>query len=425
MNTNLEKTVKNQRSTYSVIFYLKKTDTKKDGLCPVMGRITIDTGQKAFSLKIKADPDCWDAKENRAIGKSRQTLAVNKTIEDYIDKIDNYYDAILDDQGYITAELVKNALDGVGIRETKLLKLFAEHNKELKLRVGVDREESTLEFYERSYTRLSDFIKQEYETEDINLRALTVSFIEKYDFYLRIDRNMENNTIAAHMKNLKKIIRRAIRQGTLKHNPFYTYACQSEEKVCRHLEPEEIEKLMQTPVAEEKLCYIRDIFVFSCYTGLAYADVFNLSEKHLVTAKDGKVWICINRQKTKVECNIPLMKMPLLIMEKYNNLRNNGKLFKKLSPSCLCRNFRKIETLCGIKHLSFHMARHTFATHFTLAQGVPIATISKLMGHTSTETTEIYAKILDQTVNQDMKVLSERIRGKYALLEENELKVNG
>jgi site-specific recombinase XerD len=157
------------------------------------------------------------------------------------------------------------------------------------------------------------------------------------------------------------------------------------------------------------------MFVFSCYTGLAYADLFNLSEKHIVRAKDGKLWLCIKRQKTNVECNIPLMKTPLLIMEKYSSLRNDGKVFKRISPSRLCRNFRKVETLCGIKHLSFHMARHTFATHFTLAQGVPIATISKLMGHTSTETTQIYAKILDRTVNQNMKELAERIKGKYTL----------
>ncbi|GHT89097.1 hypothetical protein FACS189474_5450 [Bacteroidia bacterium] len=266
MNTDLNKSVKNQRSTYSVIFYLKKADIKKDGLCPVMGRITIDTGQKAFSLHIKADPNCWNAKENRATGKSYQSLVVNKTIEDYIKKINKHYDAILDDLGYITAELVKNALEGIGNRETNLLKLFEEHNKEFKLRIGIDREKGTYQHYTKSYIRLSEFIKEKYDVKDVKLRALTIKFIEDYDFYLRIDRNMTNNSIAGHLAVLKKMVSRAMKQGTLKYDPFFSFIRQPMEKICRHLGPEEIEKLMQTHIKSERLCYIRDLFVFSCFT---------------------------------------------------------------------------------------------------------------------------------------------------------------
>jgi site-specific recombinase XerD len=386
-----------------------------------MGRITIDGDDKAFSPKIDADPGLWDAKANRMTGKSRHSLSVNDKIEKYIEKIDGYYDEILNDLGYITAELVKNALEGIGRKETYLLKLFKEHNEEYKLRVGVDRSEDTYIKYQRSYDRLLDFIRYKYENEDFLLRRLTLSFIEDYDFYLRNDRNMANNTISDHITHLKKIISRAIKQGTLNKNPFFGYKHQQTEMVCRYLEPDELERIMQTHISSESLCYIRDIFVFACFTGLAYVDLCNLSEENLKEGANGKLWICIERQKSKTDCNIPLMKLPLQIIEKYRYLRNGGKLFKTVSSGSLSNYFRKLEALCNVKHITFHMARHTFGTQITLSQGVSIASISKMLGHTSIKTTQIYAKVTGQKVNEDMKILSGQMKGKYVLPQENKM----
>jgi hypothetical protein len=196
-----------QRSTFSVLFYLKKSVRKKNGLCPVMGRITVDGESRAFSLRMDADPDLWDAAAGRMTGKSRPALSVNRTIDKYREKIDDCYHAILYSQGYITAEIIKNTLEGRGQKETGLMKLYSEHNKEFNLRIGIDKSHGTFHKYRQSYDRLLDFLRYKYEADDIPLHRLTLSFIEDFDFYLRIERNMTGNTVSGHITHLKKIVR--------------------------------------------------------------------------------------------------------------------------------------------------------------------------------------------------------------------------
>ena len=204
MKTSVNQTT-GQRSTYSVIFYMKKAVRKKNGLCPVMGRITIDGDSHAFSLHLDADPNLWDASANRMEGKSRQSLTVNRAIEKYREKIDGFYHDIRYSQGYLTAEAIKNALEGKGKRETGLIKLYREHNEEFLLRVGVDKAKATYLTYRRSYNCLSDFLQYKFKTDDVMLQSLTFSFIEDYDFYLRHTRNLANNTIFDIMIHLTHI----------------------------------------------------------------------------------------------------------------------------------------------------------------------------------------------------------------------------
>jgi len=416
MKTNVIKN-KRQRSTYSVIFYLKKSNPKENGLCPLMGRITIDGQSKAFSLHLDAEPDLWDAKTNRMTGKSKLSQLVNREIEKHKQKIDEYYNEILYNGGYVTVELVKNALEKTGQKQSGLLKLFQEHNEELRLRIGIDKAEATYKKYYHSYNYLSDFIRHKFNKEDVSLNNLSLSFIESYDFYLRIDRNMANSTVCNLMVHLKKIINRAMKQGTLKKNPFFGYTHVQSEMLCRHLQIDELERIMKTHISSKSLCYLRDIFVFSCFTGLAYADLCKLSEENLKTGNDGRTWICIERQKSKTECNIPLMKLPLQIIEKYRSTRRNGKLFKTIPVGSLTNYFKQLSRLCEVQPITFHMARHTFATQICLSQGISIASISKILGHTSIKTTQIYAKITNQKINEDMKILSRQMKGKYVLSE--------
>lgn len=423
MKQNENTADKKRRSTFAVLFYLNRSKAKKNGFCPVMGRITIDTGVAQFSAKIDADPDCWDAKAGCATGRSRQSLEVNKVIDRLADKVKGYYEEIVDEQGYVTAELVKNALNGIGRKATGLLELFQEHNEEFKLRVGVNRVYATYEHYQYSYRYLSEFIKQKYETDDVPLRSLKRTFIDAYDFFLRVDKLMTQHTISGHLINLKKVVRRAVSQGTLKFDPFYTFIPEQPERKCRHLKAEEIEKIMQVHISSPQVCHTRDIFVFSCFTGLSYVDLCNLSEKHLHTAEDGSLWICINRQKTGTESNIRLLDIPRQIIEKYRPERKSDKIFNTVTLSCVCNNLRKIEKMCGIEHITFHMARHNFGTHITLSQGVPIETVSRIMGHSSITTTQIYAKITNQKVNEDMKLLSDRITDRYSIFEDKTMPV--
>jgi len=259
--------------------------------------------------------------------------------------------------------------------------------------------------------------------EDIALDKLNLNFIDAYDFYLRVDRQMKQSTIVGHLIILKKMIHRAVHQGILKGDPFVNYIAEQPEKQCRHLKSEEIDKIMQTHIASKKVCHTRDMFVFSCFTGLAYSDIRNLSQRNITTQLDGSLWISIKRQKTKGECNIRLLDIPKQIIHKYRNDCKGDKVFNMISLVCICRNLEKIAVLCGIEHITFHMARHNFGTHITLSQGVPIETVSRMMGHRSISTTQIYAKITNKKVNEDMKLLSERIIDKYAVFEDKTMPV--
>jgi integrase len=228
---------------------------------------------------------------------------------------------------------------------------------------------------------------------------------------------MLHNSVYILMTRLKKMIIRATKQGTVMKNPFLEYSYGQSEMVCRYLQPDELEKVMKAHIPHPGLCYLRDMFVFACFTGLAYIDLFNLSEENLMTDADGKAWICTERQKSKTECRIPLMKLPLQIIEKYRTSGSGGKIFKRIPIGSLGAKFRELKNLCGIRHLSFHSGRHTFATQIMLSQGVPITSISKILGHTNVKTTQIYAKVTGQKVNEDMKVLSGLMKGRYVLPE--------
>jgi len=417
-NKNNDNLNKKRRSTFTVLFYVNRDKVKQNGLCPVMGRITIDTKVAQFSTKTDIYSTLWDTKAGRAIGKSIQAILVNRAIDRLTQEINKFYVELVDKHGYVTAELVKNALYGIGRKQDMLLKLFNEHNQEFKLRVGVNRVEDTYSSYLRSYRHLFNFLSQKYGMEDIALDKLNLNFIDAYDFYLRVDRQMTQNTILGHLIILKKMIRRAIHQGILNRDPFVNYIAEQPEKQRRHLKLEEIDKIMLVHIASKKVCHTRDMFIFCCFTGLAYSDIRNLSQGNITTQTDGSLWINIKRQKTKSECNIPLLDIPKQIIDKYKNDRKSDKVFNVISLTCICRNLEKIAILCDIEHITFHMARHNFGTHITLSQGVPIETVSRMMGHRSIATTQIYAKITNKKVNEDMKLLSERITDKYAVFED-------
>jgi site-specific recombinase XerD len=422
-NKNNDNLNKKRRSTFTVLFYVNRDKVKQNGLCPVMGRITIDTKVAQFSTKVDVDSTLWNTKTGRAIGKSSQAILVNRAIDRLTQEINKFYTEMVDKQGYVTAELVKNALNGIGRKQEMLLKLFNEHNQEFKLRVGVNRVEDTYSSYLHSYHHLLNFISQKYGIEDIALDKLNLNFIDAYDFYLRVDRQMKQSTIVGHLIILKKMIRRAIHQGILNRDPFVNYIAEQPEKMCRHLKSEEIDKIMQVHIASKKVCHTRDMFIFCCFTGLSYSDLRNLSQEHLTTQVDGSLWISIKRQKTKGECNIRLLDIPKQIIDKYKDDRKSDKVFNMISLNCICKNLEKIAVLCDIEHITFHLARHNFGTHITLSQGVPIETVSRMMGHRSIATTQIYAKITNKKVNEDMKLLSERITDKYAVFEDKTMPV--
>jgi len=403
------------RSTFKILFYLNTSKRKKSGLCPVMGRITVDGSIAQISLKEDVHPDRWDSKSGQATGKTREQIALNKKINQTEQTIRDIYARIVDSAGYVTAEQIKNELTGAVHKADTLLKLFEEHNMEFEKRIGIDKAESSYLTFKISYNHLLRFIRSKYELEDYPLQKLNKSFIDNYDFYLRVDANMAISTMLNHIFILKKMVARAINQGTIIKDPFSEYVPEKLKLKYKHLSGEELEKIMSAQIDDTKSRFIRDMFVFSCFTGLAYADICLLSEKHLQKTSDGKIRIEIPRKKTQVYSCVKLLDIPSEIIEKYRHERKSDRLFNMPKHNVIINYMRKLEKLCGISHLHFHMARHTFATLICLSNGVSMEALSKMMGHSSMRTTQIYAEITNQKVGEDMKKLAERIKGKYEI----------
>lgn len=406
------------RSTFAVLFYIDKSKAKKKskGLCIITGRISIDTQIARFSTKMEVNPEMWDAKTGRATGKTKEVTKINRTLDNLEREIQSHYDRLVLEDGYVTAEAIKNALNGIGRKATGLLELFREHNEEFKFRVGVNRVQVTYEQYLHSYRVLENFLWVRYQAKDIALNQLTHSFIDAYDFHLRVDKRMNGNTVLNHTIPLRKIVRRAISQDIIKRDPFINYVAEKPLKQRRHLTMDEFQKLLTTPIAEKHLVRCRDMFLFACFSGMSYADVRNLSEKHITKDDNGIMWIRIERQKTKSECRIRLLSVPIQIIEKYKHERTDDKIFKMTCLATIDRNLKTVAQKCGIEsRLCYHMGRHTYATQVCISQGVPIETLCKMMGHRSVQTTQIYAKITNQKVNEDMKILSSRIENRYEL----------
>jgi site-specific recombinase XerC len=282
-----------------------------------MGRISINAEVAQFSAGIDVDPSLWDAKAYRMKSKSRHAAETNYHIEQLTDRINRYYKQILDEQGYITAELVKNAVSGIGRKKENLLELFREHNEEYAKQIGITRSEGTFKTYKAVCKQAERFLHRHYGMEDIPLRQLELSFIEKFDSFLRIEQGFTAHTVSSYTIILRKIVHRAISQGILHKNPFAAYIPEQPPRKRRHTTREELEKFMNISVASKYLCRTRDMFIFSTFTGLSYADMCNLSEENIRKDMNGSLWIDIDRQKTGIRCNIPLLDIPLQIIEKY------------------------------------------------------------------------------------------------------------
>lgn len=414
------------RSTFKLLFYINRQKIKKNGKCPIMGRITLDGKVCQYSTGEEVLPECWDASKGRAVilGQcpeiNRELKEINLKLEEFEEKARLAYKKSVDGIGYVSAELIKNAVTGKAQPKNTLLTLFYEHNMEYEKRVGIDRTRHTYIRYLTTRRHLYDFLQYKYGVEDIALRAINMQFIENFHFYLSTILRLKTISLNDYLILLCKIVRLAVKQKILGRYPFAGYKLEIPPKQHRHLTGEQLSKIMSAELNTYRLCHTRDLFVFSTFTGLGRAEMAELSEKHIITADDGSKWIYINRMKTKAECRIKLLDIPLKIMEKYKGEGKDGKLFFVPGTSSLCRTLKIIEKICGLDcHLTYYMARHTYATEICLSNGVPIETISKMMGHSKIRTTQIYAEITNQKVRKDFCKLSEYTKGKYALPEDN------
>ena len=409
-----------RRSTFAILFYINRTKIRKDGTCQLLCKVSIDAEWEQIGTKASVNPDIWNPETGRADGRSENAVTVNRAIDELTREITNHYNHIKKSLGFVTAELVKNAVKGIGQKPVTLLALFREHNEEFKKRIGVDRIKETYDSYQRSYKHLAAFVQEKKGVEDITLRSLDKVFYDDFEIFLQTDCKMKPKTVHEHLYRLKKMTMRAVSQGTLRRDPCCRLHPELPKRKSRHLKLEDLKTLMSTQIDKPNLQRVRDWFIFSTFTGLAYADLKRLSVNDITQAEDGSWWIHIKRQKTDTPSVIKLLDVPLRIIEKYKHERQGDKVFNLYTREYLIRLTRELGEEYGFS-LTFHKARHNFGTHMTLSLGVPLETVSKMMGHTNITTTQIYAQVTDKKVDEDMKRLKEVTAGQKINIYEEDL----
>ncbi|CDN30456.1 transposase [Mucinivorans hirudinis] len=410
------------KSTFKILFYVKRNAVRKDGSMPIIARITIDGKIAQFSTKIEILPDLWSVDLGRALGQSRESKQVNALLDDIKASIHRIYHEMQRRDSVVTAEKVKNEFLGITEHHDTLLDLFRKHNDDVQKLIGISKSAATYQKYEVTRKHLQTFIESKYRLTDISLKEINHMFITDFEIYLLTTGRCSQNTTAKFMQFFKRIIIVAKNNGLIVGDPFANYKIRLKKVDRGYLSEEELGKIMKKKFSSERLENVRDIFIFSCFTGLAYIDVKNLTQENVRTSFDGNLWIMTKRQKTDTEVNVPLLKIPKMILEKYKGKLPNKKLLPILSNQKMNSYLKEIGNLCEInKNLTFHLARHTFATTTTLAKGVPIETVSKMLGHTNIETTQIYARITNNKISNDMRGLSEKFSGVEKIYKERNL----
>jgi site-specific recombinase XerD len=409
------------RSTFGILFYINSSKAKKSGKCPILGRISVDGESTAFSTGLDILPAEWDAGAGKATGKSNDSLALNKQIETYKAEIEKHYRNMLENSGYITAELLKNALRGIGTHQNTLMQEFSLFLEEKEKSVGIRISENTYIQYGKGHQHLKNFLKTKMNVNDIPFGKVNIALIEDYVYYLKVDLRLAAASVRSFLSPFRTTVKRAFNKGLIRQYPFVDLTPEKEVPKRRYLSGDELERLMKTDFIRKSAGYIRDMFLFATFTGLSYSDLKNLQHHHMQQQADGSKWIVLNRKKTGVASCIPLLDIPLQILEKYKDGKfsgKNGSVFNVQSKENFNLQLKKIAKTARIdKRLTFHMSRHTFATSVCLTNGVPIESLSRMMGHLSIKTTQIYAHVTRTKLNEDMTNLERRIEGKYRLAE--------
>ncbi len=401
-----------RRVTFKVLFYVKRTKALKDGTLPIYARITINGQRTEFSIQRSVDKNLWDAKKGCARGYTKHANNLNSNL-DLVKSLLQEHKMDLTERGKdVTTISLKNAYLGVEEKVRTILQVFQDHNERCKDLVDIDFAYATYQRYITCYRHVERFILVWYKKKDIRLQDVNPVFVRDFEFYLKKERKCNHNTTTKYLKNFKKIIRIALANGWIKSDPFVHVKFRLEEVDMAYLDAEELERLMKRNFQIERLQQVKDVYLFCCFTGLAFIDVKELTHNNLVEVQ-GKPWIKKKRHKTKNWCAIPLLGPAVQLVEKYRNhpvCHVKGTVFPVLSNQKMNAYLKEIADLCGInKNLSTHTARHTFATTVTLANQISIEVVSKMLGHSSINMTKKYARVVDDLISRDMQ----KIYGKY------------
>jgi site-specific recombinase XerD len=400
-------------NTFSMLFFIKRTKLLNNGESPIYLRITVNGLRTEMALYRSILPEQWDAAKGKAKGVSREIRELNAYLDEYKSRLIQCKRQLENDFKPVTPESLKNKLLGNDETNYYFLSVFKEHNDKLKILGDKEVAAGTIERYLTAYKHLQSFIRKQYKSEDFLLRDINYSFIKNFEFYLKSERNCAHNTTVKYIKNTKKIIRIAMSNGWIKQDPFKDIKYRLDDVEAVYLTDEDLAALVNKEIEITRIDQVRDVFLFCCFTGLAFSDVKALKKENIITGVDGKRWIQKRRTKTNVLSNIPILKMPQRILEKYINhpkVKTGQALLPVPSNQRMNGYLKEIADICGInKKLTTHSARHTFATTVTLANHVSMESVSKMLGHTSINMTRKYARIADKLISEDMQ----KLEGKY------------
>jgi site-specific recombinase XerD len=400
--------------SFSLLFYLKKPKNYLKGMMPIYLRITVDGIPKEISTGRQCDPIRWNINAGRCIGTKEDAKSLNAYLDTLQTKVYEVRRQLLEKNESITAERLRNTLKGTNETARMLMKIFQQHNDELKSLVGKDFSAATLERYKTSFDHTRSFMEWKYGVTDLDIKKLDYEFVSQYEFWLKSVRNCNHNTSIKYISNFRKIVNRCIRNGWLDRDPFVGFKMTKREVIPEFLTEHELNIIATKKFNSERLKQIRDVFLFCCYTGLAFADVEKLKPAEIAIGIDGSKWIFTNRQKTDTLSRIPLLPVAIDILEKYKghpSRVNSEKVLPVLSNQKYNDYLKEIAGICGInKKMTSHTARHTFATTVTLSNGVPMESVSKMLGHKNLKTTQHYAKVLDKKLSEDMNILRNKIQ---------------
>lgn len=396
-----------KKSTFNVNFLLRKHKMLKNGEAPICMRITVNCRTVDISIKRSVAVEYWNQTRECCTSTGKVGKELNRYIDTMRAKVLQIHRELEIDGIRVSADAIRDKLYGRDESQKTLIEVYTEHNKRCRALIGKDFSASTVEKFDTSLNTLKTFIKHSTKKNDILLKEVSRVFIQDFEFYLKAERNMQHNSALKHLKNLKKIVRIALANEWIKKDPFVGIQFKHDRIDVDFLSQEELDRIKNKEFSIKRLEVVRDIFLFSTYTGLAFIDVKQLDSSHLIVDSNGVLWIRKPRQKTGNMCNIPIIQPAKIILEKYREhpecLKKNV-LLPVLSNQKTNAYLKEIADLCEItKKMSSHTARHTAATTVFLANNVSIENVAKILGHSSTKMTQHYAKVLDSSILRDMQ----------------------
>ena len=395
------------KSTFRILFLARWELKKENGKVPLCARITIDGEKVKFSLKSEVSSGLWDPKSGRARGQTKEALQLNRYLDSIKGQLIGYYHNLSEANEIVTATMVRDAFRGINVKTNMLLTVFEEFNDRQEKLIGIDLAQSTFNKYDLTYRRLKEFLKVKMRKNDILLCQVDRNFVMDFEAYLKIEYKLDTNSSEKLMRIFKRITTMCFKNGQMPKDPFCDHKLKKVKKDRGYLTKSELESIIDYKPDNKRLEKVRDIFLFCCFTGFDYSTTAALTEKNLVTDDEGCQWIETHRIKTRTASKVKLLDIPLSIIRKYKLKRNGDFLLPVMSNAKYNLYLKEMAAACDIeKRATSHLARHTFATTVTYANGVSIESISKMLGHTKLSTTQIYARIIDKTISDEMDRLA-------------------